>query len=243
MRAIRQIAPPLLLGLLLAAPGCMVPKSKYDALQKENSRLASLLDEKEKDMTTAQDSFRKRFEDASRELALYKGQASASQAEAEKARKAFEDAQKESKKFEDEIRALGVGEVRDGRLVLQDSVLFKLGEDTLSVEGKHALDKIAGAFKAREVLIQIDGHTDNTAIVKPSTRKLHGDNMGLSAHRALAVYRYLASSGIAERNMYIRGFGPSWPVAGSATPAAKAKNRRVEILFIPASMVRRAAPK
>jgi len=233
----------LALVLLLLTTGCMVPMSKYKALEAERDRLAKLIDERERDLSSAQDAFRKRFEDTSRQLDLYKKQAGASQAEAEAARKALEEEARKTKEFEDQIRALGVGEVRDGRLVLQGSLLFKLGEDTITPQGKRALDKIADAFKAKDVLIQIDGHTDTTPIVKPQTKQAHGDNMGLSAHRAIAVCRYLASKGIAERNMFVRAFGLSWPVASNTTPESKAKNRRVEILFIPGAMVPRTPAK
>ena len=238
MRTNRTLAFALPLGLLLTA-GCLVPQSKYKALEAERDRLIKLLEERENDLSAAQDSFRKRFEDVSRELDLYKTQAGASKAEADKAAKELEAARKKAKEFEDQVRAIGVGEMRDGRLVLQGSLLFEFGKDTVSSQGARVLDKIAGAFKGKDVLIQIDGHTDNVPVKRAATLKAHGDNMGLSAHRALAVFRHLARKGIAERNMFIRGFGPSWPVASNATPASQGKNRRVEILFIPSSLVRR----
>ena len=243
MRARRTAAVSLSVALLLATAGCLVPRSKYKKVEAERDRLAKLIDERESDLITAQDTFRKRVDDLTRELDLYKKQATGSKAEADKARTDLEDARRKAKLFEDQIRALGVGEVRDGRLVLQAALLFALGSDTLSPQGRRALDKVAGAFKGKPVYIQVDGHTDTTPIVKDSTRKAHGDNMGLSLHRALAVFRYMRSKGIAERDMYIRGFGPSWPVASDATATSKAKNRRVEILFIPVEMVPRPKAK
>jgi len=224
----------------LFVAGCMVPASKYKALQAENESLKSLLDGKEKEINTQQDAFRKRFEDASRELELYKKQASAPKPETAKAVKAADD---EQKKWEDQIRALGIGDVRDGRLVLQGELVFDLGKTTISRKGGQALDKIATAFKGKDVLIQIDGHTDATPLKRPTSIKTYGDNMGLAADRALAVYRYLEKKGIPEKSMLIRSLGASWPMAGNATEASRAKNRRVEILFIPASMVPRPAAK
>jgi chemotaxis protein MotB len=231
------------LALLVLATGCMVPMSKYKRLEAERDRLNQLLEEREQDLSAAQDAFRKRFEDVSRELELYKAQAGSSKSEADQALKDLEAARKKAKEFEDQIKALGVGEVRDGRLVLQGALLFELGKADVSAQGARVLDKIAAAFKGKDVLIQIDGHTDNVPVKKAGTLKLYGDNMGLSAHRALAVFRHLAKRGIAERNMFVRGFGPSWPVASNATPPSRAKNRRVEILFIPSSMVPRAKAK
>ena len=243
MRMLPSLARVLPGCLLLLTAGCMVPLSKYRELEAERDRLVDLLDEREKDLSAAQDSFRKRFEDVSRELDLYKGQAGASKAEIDKAKQELDAARLKAKEFEDQVKALGVGEVRDGRLVLQGALLFDLGKATVTSQGARVLDKIAAAFKGKDVLIQIDGHTDNVPVKKAATVKLYGDNMGLSTSRAIAVFRHLAKRGIAERNMFVRGFGPSWPVGSNATAPARQKNRRVEILFIPSSMVPRPAAK
>lgn len=233
---------PLIAGLL-ATSGCVVPKSKYKKLEAENARINGLLNERDSELAAAQDTFRKRVDDLGRELDLYKSQTGAKAGELQKIKEELEKAQAEAKRLQNEVAALGVGEMRDGRLVLQASLLYSLGSDRLSPQGTRALDKIGATFKGRDVLIQIDGHTDTTPIVKATTKKTHGDNMGLSAHRALAVFRYLRAKGVAERNMYIRGFGATWPVANNATTASKAKNRRTEILFIPATMVPRPKTK
>ena len=239
MRTLTSLARVLPACLVLLMAGCVVPLSKYKTLEAERDRLVNLLDEREKDLSSAQDSFRKRFEDVSRELELYKGQAGASKAEIDKAKQELDAARLKAKEFE----ALGVGEVRDGRLVLQGALLFDLGKATVTSKGARVLDKIAAAFKGKDVLIQIDGHTDNVPVKKAATVKLYGDNMGLSTSRAIAVFRHLAKRGIAARNMFVRGFGPSWPVGSNATAPARQKNRRVEILFIPSSMVPRPAAK
>jgi flagellar motor protein MotB len=220
----------------LLAPGCVVPASKLKEAQAENENLKKLLDEKEKEINTQQDAFRKRFEDASRQLELIKKQAKEPKPETEKAVKALDD---EHKKWEDQIRALGIGSVRDGRLVLEGELVFETGKTTISKKGEAALDKIAAAFKGKDVIIQIDGHTDAVPIRRVASVRAYGDNMGLAADRALAVFRHLVRKGIAEKNMFIRSFGGSWPVAGNATEPSRAKNRRVEILFVPASLVAR----
>lgn len=226
----------LLSPALVLSTGCVVPQAKFKAVQAENDNLKKLLDEKEKEINTQQDSFRKRFEDVSRQLDLYKKQAAAPKPETEKAVKALND---ETKRFEDQVRALGIGDVRDGRLVLQGELLFEPGKTSISKKGEQALDKIAAAFKGRDVLIQVDGHTDATPLKRPASVKAYGDNMGLAADRALAVFRYLVKKGIPEKNLFIRSFGASWPVASNATEASRARNRRVEILFIPGSMIPR----
>jgi chemotaxis protein MotB len=234
---------PLFLAVLLPFPGCLVTKKKYNELKLDRDRLTGLLDQRDSELVSAQDEFRRRLESTAAELDLYKKQAGDSKTEADKARQELEKVRAMTKQFEDQLRALNIGEVRDGRLILQDTLLFQLGSDKLSADGMRALDKVAGVFKGKEVLIQIDGHTDTTPVARAETKRAHVDNMGLGAHRALAVYRHLAAKGIPERSIYVRSFGPSWPVASNATPASKARNRRVEILFIPASMVPRPSAK
>jgi flagellar motor protein MotB len=226
-----------LLGLSLGLQGCMVSKKKYDALQAEHDRLAQMLDENESALNAAQDAFRKQLEDLTRERDLYQSKLTSTATERDSA---VSDLEKSRKQLEDTAKSLGVGEMRDGRLVLQASLLFPLGSAALSSQGQRALDKVAAAFKQKKVYIQVDGHTDTTPIVKASTKKAFGDNMGLASERAIAVFRHLARKGIPERKMYIRGFGPSRPIASNRTATSKAKNRRVEILFIPEEIVPRS---
>jgi flagellar motor protein MotB len=241
MRTKGTVALAMFPALLLLATGCMVSQSKYKALEAERDGLAKQLEERDKDLAAVQDSFRKRFEDASRELEAYKKQAAA--AKTETTDKTIKAADTERKKLEDQIRALGIGEVRDGRLVLQGSLLFTVGKATVSKDGEKALDKIATAFKGKDVLIQIDGHTDSQPVKSAVARRLYEDNMGLAADRALAVYRYLARKGIHERSMFVRSLGGLSPIASNATEAGRGKNRRVEILFIPSSLIPRSAEK
>ena len=236
----RALTAALLPAAMLLVAGCLVPSSKFKAVQAENDSLKKVLDEKEKEINTQQDSFRKRFEDASRQIEIYKKQATAPKPEAEKAVKAIDD---ERTKWEDQVRALGIGDVRDGRLILQGELVFDTGRATISKKGEQALGKIAAHFKGKDVIIQIDGHSDAVPIKRAASVKAYGDNMGLASDRALAVFRYLVKKGIPEKNMFIRSFGGSWPVTGNATDASRAKNRRVEILFVPASLVPRHESK
>jgi outer membrane protein OmpA-like peptidoglycan-associated protein len=50
----------------------------------------------------------------------------------------------------------------------------------------------------------------------------------LSQDRANAVKRYLSAGGVAEVRMTAVGYGQELPIADNATPAGKAKNRRVD---------------
>ncbi len=229
MRLFRIAALPILAGLLLAPQGCMVLKSKYDQVKADRDRLEALVSEKDKELTDAQDSFSKRADALAKEAEMAKSQIPGLQSEIDKLREAAKPTSRQRGKLDEEIRGLGIGEVRDHRLILQEAILFKLGEDDLSPQGEKALDKLAAAFKGRSIMLEIDGHTDRTPIAKPATKKAHIDNIGLSAHRALAVYRHLEEEGVPSRLMYVRAFGSSRP----APVGDAAKSRRVEIYFIP----------
>jgi flagellar motor protein MotB len=237
MRLFRMAAVPVLAGLLLASQGCVVLKSKYDQVKADRDRLSALLSEKDKELTDAQDSFAKRAEALAKEIEMSKSQAPGLQSEIDKLREAAKSPSHQRSRLDEELRGLGIGEVRDHRLILQESILFKLGEDDLSPQGKKALEKLAATFKSRNMILEIDGHTDSRPVTKAATRKEHIDNAGLSAHRALAVYRYLEERGIPERLMYVRAFGSSRPAAGGG-----AKARRVEIYFIPMGGTEHKAP-
>ena len=69
--------------------------------------------------------------------------------------------------------------------------------------------------------VAVDGHTDDVGKDEY--------NQGLSDDRAASVKAYLVSKGIAEDRIVSEGFGETTPIADNATPAGRAKNRRVEI--------------
>jgi len=116
-------------------------------------------------------------------------------------------------------------------IVMENEILFDLGKADLKDEAKAALDKVADYLVANPQLpVRIDGHTDGTPI-KVSQWE---DNYHLSAMRAHAVMRYLASKGVDPTRMYIVGFGPNRPRVEPEEPQAPvAENRRVEILLVP----------
>jgi OOP family OmpA-OmpF porin len=83
------------------------------------------------------------------------------------------------------------------------------------------LDQMATAIaQVGTPSLDIIGHTDAA-----------GDrqaNILLSMARADAVKAYLASKGIATERMIVSGRGPDQPVDDNATPAGRARNRRIE---------------
>lgn len=124
----------------------------------------------------------------------------------------------------------GLGDVssRDKNIVVSvaGDVLFASGSADLRADAKRRLDEIASVIRSRYggSRLEIAGHTDSDPLRK--TKSKWTDNENLSAQRALAVERYLASKGIATDRMYISGYGPSMP------RGSKKDSRRVEIIVL-----------
>jgi chemotaxis protein MotB len=125
----------------------------------------------------------------------------------------------------------GIAVVGD-RFVFQSEVLFPAGSAELSRAGAEEIRKLAATLKdvAARIppdlgwVLRVDGHADRQAV--------HGkfaSNWELSAERAINVVRLLAAQGIPPNRLAAAGFGEFQPVDGGATPAAFARNRRIEL--------------
>lgn len=103
-----------------------------------------------------------------------------------------------------------------------ENVQFVSGKSLLTTGAKNELNKLIKILNEDypDVKLTISGHTDNTG--KPET------NQKLSVTRAEAVKAYLVSKKISADRLIAEGFGADQPIADNATPAGKAKNRRVE---------------
>jgi chemotaxis protein MotB len=114
-------------------------------------------------------------------------------------------------------------------------LLFASGSDELQPKAKEVLSefaKIMNQGDARGLKILVSGHTDDRPIKHKSTANKHHDNMGLSAHRALAVERELKHAGLEENRIGGSFYGPHQPVEPNASEQSRKKNRRVEIFVL-----------
>jgi chemotaxis protein MotB len=119
------------------------------------------------------------------------------------------------------------------RFVFQSELLFPTGEATLTPEGERHLANLADTLVAvtREIppdiawILRIDGHTDRRPIRTPE----FPSNWELSTARALSVVRFLVARGIPPQRLAAAGFGEFYPLDLANTPAALARNRRIEI--------------
>ena len=107
-----------------------------------------------------------------------------------------------------------------------DGVSFDSGRSALSAQAFKALDVVARAVSLTTNSVIIEGHTDKTPMAGPS------GNWGLSADRAAAVLTYMtAKFGIPADRMSVAAYADTRPLDTGDTPAALARNRRVEIVI------------
>ena len=98
---------------------------------------------------------------------------------------------------------------------------FENGKAVITASSFKSLDDLATLLNTYPgASVEIQGHTDNNGAADA--------NKTLSQDRANAVKRYLAAGGVAEARMTAIGYGQEMPIADNATPAGKAKNRRVD---------------
>jgi chemotaxis protein MotB len=74
-------------------------------------------------------------------------------------------------------------------------------------------------------ILRVDGHTDRRPISTPE----FPSNWELSTARALSIVRHLIGRGIPPERLAATGFGEFRPIDGGDSPAALARNRRIEL--------------
>lgn len=131
--------------------------------------------------------------------------------------------------LKDEIAAGLVAVIESGQtstVVFKGDSMFVAGADDISSTAQPMLDKVAREIARVDGRVNVVGHTDSV----PMHSAQFPDNQALSEHRAAAVSAYLQAHGIAASRLSVSGRGDTQPVTGNATPAQRARNRRVEIV-------------
>ncbi|WP_429375974.1 OmpA family protein [Pseudomonas frederiksbergensis] len=106
---------------------------------------------------------------------------------------------------------------------LSGKVLFGSDVESLNPASTEIVERIGKALLSVEIeRVRIDGHTDASG--KESY------NEQLSLRRAKSVGKVLATVGIKEENIQLRGLGSSKPVASNDTTVGRTENRRVSIV-------------
>lgn len=113
--------------------------------------------------------------------------------------------------------------LRDYKMVANESVLFKSGQWELNDESKADLDSAVEKIKnMKNYVVELQGFTDSTGSKY--------SNLELSRKRADAVVRYLTTKhGIALHRVYVAGYGHENSVADNKTRDGRQQNRRVDM--------------
>jgi outer membrane protein OmpA-like peptidoglycan-associated protein len=152
----------------------------------------------------------------------------AAQADAENARMAALQADREKQELRSKLaeQLNLILETRDsarGLIVNMSDVLFDSGKFTLRSGAREKLAKLSGILLAHPGLqLAVEGHTDNVGT--------NEYNMNLSDNRANSVRDYLIQQGIIASSVRARGFGEDRPVASNDSAAGRQENRRVELV-------------
>jgi len=122
--------------------------------------------------------------------------------------------------------------VRNGVMVVRmpSDVLFPAGEATLKPEAVEAIKELAKTikqFKGRK--FQVVGHSDSTPI---STEEFPS-NWELSAKRAIEVTKVMIQAGVPPTMLNAAGSASYDPLVRNSSAKNRAKNRRVELIFVP----------
>ena len=121
------------------------------------------------------------------------------------------------------------------RFVFSSEVLFPSAGADLSVRGRRDIAKVSKLLQdiadqmpsGIDWILQVDGHTDDQAILPGSE---WGSNWELSQARALSIVLFLANEqGMEPSRLSANGFGEFQPLNPEDTPAARAQNRRIEL--------------
>lgn len=122
-------------------------------------------------------------------------------------------------------------------LLLNQDMLFKKGETTLSEPGKNLLRRMAPYLAQVNYPLLLAGHTaterDELGVNYEVGRdpSLASPTWMISLDRINAIYRFLVSVGIPEGKLAVEAFGQYRPRHNNQSPEGRQKNRRVDIVL------------
>jgi chemotaxis protein MotB len=170
------------------------------------------------------------------------------QAEAEALEREREEEMKEMKSTYEDLLEGMKSEIDKGKITITqlkgklkvnmlDEILFDSGRTTIKSEGVEVLERVGEILlNVKDRAINVEGHTDNVPI-GPELARRYPTNWELSAARATNVARYLQETiGIDPTVLSATGYGEYHPVASNDTEEGRARNRRIEIVLVPAEI-------
>jgi chemotaxis protein MotB len=112
---------------------------------------------------------------------------------------------------------------------LSDQVLFDVGVADISPEAIPLLEKVGAIIAGSSYEVRVEGHTDDV----PIKTARYPSNWELSTARAVTVLRYFIETyGISGKRLAAEGFAEYHPMVPNDSIENRAKNRRVEIIFL-----------
>jgi chemotaxis protein MotB len=115
--------------------------------------------------------------------------------------------------------------------VTTDDVLFDAGSATLGPRAATVIGVVAPQLSKIGNAVTVEGYTDK----RPLKKGADYDNWDLSVDRAVRVVKLLRDSfGVDPARLSATGYGEQHPIASGNDEASLAKNRRVQIVVIPA---------
>jgi chemotaxis protein MotB len=112
---------------------------------------------------------------------------------------------------------------------LSDHALFDLGAADISPKALPLLQKVSAIIAESPYEVRVEGHTDDL----PIKTARYPSNWELSTARAVNVLRYFIETyGISSKRLSAEGFGEYHPMVPNNSSENRAKNRRVEIIFL-----------
>ena len=118
------------------------------------------------------------------------------------------------------------------KAIIPTPVLFASGDAMLNETVYAILDGITHIARKNDLAVQVEGHTDNM----PIETEAFPSNWELSTMRAVNILRYMEKNGgLPAKRLVAIGFAEYRPAADNATPEGRQKNRRIEIIFRPAT--------
>ncbi len=118
---------------------------------------------------------------------------------------------------------------------LKGKVFFKSGDSKIEGQFKNTLDNYVRMIKdslasGRYNLVQVEGHTDSD---KVGGKKRYKNNWELGSARAISVVQYFESQGIEPQYLSATTHSQHKPsILNNNSEAAKAQNRRIEIILL-----------
>ncbi len=119
-------------------------------------------------------------------------------------------------------------EARGLVISMPEAGAFPAGRAELSSDAERWMRDLAGVLRASAGAVRVEGHTDDL----PIHNAAFASNWELSTARATAVVQFLVEQGgIPANRLSAAGFGEFRPRTPNDSAAARAKNRRVDLII------------